>query len=64
MALQTLLNLGVDPDSEGGPAGTGLMVACEQGHLQSVKILVLAGARISYHGNHGEVSAVTVAGTF
>ena len=64
VAVRNLLDLGVDPDSECGPLGTCLMVACEQGSLGVVKILVRSGAKISYHGVGGTVSAISMSGTF
>ena len=62
VSLINLLDFGIDPDSEGGLAGTPLMAACEQGSLRAVKILVRAGASIRYQSDCGEVSAVTRAG--
>ncbi|KAI1079048.1 ankyrin [Whalleya microplaca] len=52
-AMENLLATGAILEFEGCPAGTALMIACEAGKLESVKLLLRRGAALSYHGPKG-----------
>jgi ankyrin repeat protein len=62
-AVQNALSLGIDVDFIGCPSGTALMVACEAGHLETVKVLVRHGAKFCQWGLNG-FSAIQAAGPF
>ncbi len=46
--MENLLQLGADPDYEGSPHGSALMVACASRQFEAVKLLVQHGASLSY----------------
>lgn len=54
--IQNCISLGADLDFEGCPHGSALVVASACGYLEVVRILVRAGASLSYHGQHGHKS--------
>lgn len=64
VGVRNMVELGVDLDAQGGPMGTALIIASQQGHLEVVKILVRAGASISYRGDGGIISAIRAAAHF
>jgi ankyrin repeat protein len=60
--LEFLLQAGAHTEKEGGPYGTPLMGACDAGRLEATKVLVRAGAIISYINHLGVlINAVSVA---
>ena len=59
--ITNVLSAGVSIDHEGCPTGSALMVACEYGRLDCVKVLVRHGAHLHYHGQSGARSAVSLA---
>ncbi|KAI9687050.1 MAG: hypothetical protein M1822_002460 [Bathelium mastoideum] len=46
--IQFFLNIGAEVDADGGPEGTALMAAATAGRLDAVRLLVDAGASITY----------------
>jgi ankyrin repeat protein len=60
--ISMFLDAGADIEFEGGQFGTPLMVACEAGNIETVRLLVRRGAKISYsRGSHESISGVTLA---
>lgn len=57
--LRNCLSLGADIDFEGSPHGSALVLACAIGSLEAVRILVRAGASLSYKGQNGHKSVFT-----
>lgn len=57
--IRNCLCLGADVDFEGSPHGSALTLACACGLLEVVRLLVQAGASLSYHGQNGHRSVFT-----
>lgn len=57
--IRNCLSLGADVDFEGSPHGSALILACAIGSLEAVRILVQAGASLSYQGRHGHKNVFT-----
>lgn len=57
--IRNCLCLGADVDFEGSPHGSALILACACGLLEVVRLLVQAGASLSYHGQNGHRSVFT-----
>lgn len=57
--IQNCLSLGADVDFEGSPHGSAVIVASACGNLDVVRVLVRAGASLSYRGEHGHKSVFT-----
>lgn len=57
--VRNCLSLGADVDFEGSTHGSALIVACACGYLEVVRILVRAGASLSYIGQKGHRSVFT-----
>lgn len=51
-------SMGAIIDFEGCPLGSALMIACARGNLAAVKLLIRAGASITFEGYHGLCSAL------
>lgn len=59
MIMEGCLSLGASIDFEGSPHGSALIVAAACGYLDAVRLLVRAGARLSYDSENGRRSAFT-----
>lgn len=57
--MENCLSLGASIDFEGSPHGSALIVAGACGYLDAVRLLVRAGARLSYDGENGQRSVFT-----
>lgn len=57
--MRNCLCLGAEVDFEGSPHGSALVLACACGFLGAVRLLVQAGARLSYQGQNGHRSVFT-----
>lgn len=57
--VRNCLYLGADVDFEGSTHGSALIVACACGYLEVVRILVRAGASLSYIGKKRHMSVFT-----
>lgn len=57
--VRNCLSLGADVDFEGSPHGSALVLACALGNLEAVRVLVRAGASLSYQGEHGHKNVFT-----
>lgn len=57
--IQNCLTLGADVDFEGSPHGSAVIVASACGNLDAVRLLVRAGASLSYRGENGHKSVFT-----
>lgn len=57
--IQNCLSLGADVDFEGSPHGSAVIVASACGNLDAVRVLVRAGASLSYRGEKGHKSVFT-----
>lgn len=57
--MENCLSLGARIDFEGSPHGSALIVAAACGNLGAVRLLVRAGARLSYDSENGRRSAFT-----
>lgn len=58
--MHNCLSLGADVDFEGSPHGSALILAAGCGDLEAVRILVRAGASLSYTGRKGHKSVFTL----
>lgn len=58
--IRNCLSLGADVDFEGSTHGSALVIACACGHLDAVRVLVRAGASLSYTGPKGRRSVFTL----
>ena len=59
--LRFLLDAGADVNADGGPEGSALMAAARAGRLEAVRLLVDAGASVTFQRKDGLVSAVELA---
>lgn len=58
--IRNCLSLGADVDFEGSPHGSALILASGCGDLEAVRILVRAGASLSYKEQKGHKSVLTL----
>lgn len=59
MIMENCLSLGANIEFEGSPHGSALIVAAACGYLDAVRLLVRAGARLSYDSENGLRSVFT-----
>lgn len=57
--IRNCLSLGAEVDFEGSPHGSAVIVASACGNVDAVRILVQAGASLSYTGKKGQKSVFT-----
>ncbi|KAJ2987646.1 hypothetical protein NUW58_g4389 [Xylaria curta] len=60
-AMRNLIDIGAQIDFEGCTSGSALMVACEAGQLDAVRLLVRQKAKLTYRGPAGFRSAFEIA---
>lgn len=57
--IRNCLSLGADVDFEGSPHGSAVILASACGNVEAVRVLVRAGASLSYEGQNGHRNVFT-----